>query len=1010
MKKVYLFFVTLSIGVLSVLSSGAQNLVTNGDLELWDDPNTPTSWAKAENITQEAVTIHGGTYSGKQLAGTYDLQQDVAGIVGGQTYTISYWFLDNDVDARSRIWSYWLTGTTTLADNAAELRPSVYSSDDPNWVEYTVTIQAPLGADGFRFEVRTYNTGAGGGFIYYDDFLVEQGGSVVTEILDAYAIDATSVDVLYNVDMVSVDPNDYFVTGTAYSTFSGATIDGTNPKLVHLTGANPAMTGDLTLDDVNDDNFSTSFTFYGGILPVSYTNTTNPGGVMDLVHKATFHGIISANDAFNNTWVADGSGTRNGVMIYDYDFDAVALEGDEVIFTAKYAPYQGLSELVTASLINNVSSGNSPYGPDVIAGSEIDETTAIDTDPAESWEGQLVTIENFYVESFDATNFEYRCSWSDGADATYYFNIGDNVVYQFGGLTINVGVTYDAVTGIVDWYNTTSHYRINPRSQNDFVGGEPPASLEIISVNGGIDPFENSNFEVVVQAQDQFGNAAVVGSDVNFTFVSNVGTSGVDFTVASTITGTIGTGLSEVTVTGVQMAPIGTGVVITVNDDATTLNSGVSAAFDVIEFAAPALIITEVMQNPATVLDGVGEYFEVFNTTASAINMNGYVVTDLGTESFTIATDVIVPAGGFAVFGNSADNLVNGDYTVDYEYGASFFLGNSDDEIVIYLPDGTTEVSRVEWDGGPVWPDPNGAAMVFTGTPTTEVNNGANWTTATLREPSYVGPTGDLGSPGTNGSDQNLVAGSSISVDLTVLLEGPYAGSGNMSTGLNTNGYIPLAQPFAPALPYYDMTLADDIVWYYSGSESVASIPTGVVDWVYVQLRDADAPVNATSATIIGEQAAFLLDDGTVVGLDGSSMLDFAVTVSQNLYAVVFHRNHLGIMSANALTDGGGGVYSYDFTSGETQVYGGSNGHKQLESGIWGMIAADGNGNGLIQNSDETAVWKVDLGASGYRGGDFEMTGLTQNTDETNYWKPNLGGGGQTPAKANLGYESQVPK
>lgn len=1008
MKKVYLFFVVLGIGMMSVLSSGAQNLMTNGDLELWDDPTTPTSWDKAESTEQESVTVHGGTYSAKVTAGTTDLQQNVSGITPGETYTISYWYLDNDPDARARIWSYWLSGTGTIPDNAAELRPSGYSSDDPNWVQYSVTINAPATADGFRFEVRTYNTGSGGGAIYYDDFVVEQGGSVVVEILNAYSIDDSSVDVFYNVDISSPDAGDYYFT-TLGTTFTTATVDGSNSKLVHLTGGNPAITADNVVDEINDDNYGIAFSFYAGLMPVAYTNTSNPGGVLNTTNIATFYGIVTANDAFNNVWIQDDLGMYNGVMIFDYNFDGDVEVGDEIAFTGNYGPYNGLSEIVNPELITIYTSGNTPQSS-TIPGSDIDETIGVDTDPAESWEGQLVTIEDFTVESFDGTNYEYRCSWSDGAEATYYFNIGDNVVYQFGGLTINVGQSYDEVTGVVDWDNNTGHYRINPRSQSDFVGGEPPASLEIISVNGGINPFQNSNFEVVVQAQDQFGNAAVVGSDVNFTFVSNVGTSGVDFTVASTYTGTIGSGLSETTVTGVQMAPTGTGVIITVNDDATTLTSGMSAAFDVIEFSAPDLIVTEVMQNPSAVGDNDGEYFEVFNTTASPINMNGYVIEDLGADSFTVLTDVIVPAGGFAVFGNNADNIFNGDYTVDYEYGGDMFLSNSDDEIVIYTPGEASEVSRIEYDGGPNWPDPTGAAMVFTGTPTTEVNNGANWTTATLREPSYVGTAGDFGSPGTNGSDQNLVAGSSISVDLTVFLEGPYAGSNNMATSLNTNGYIPLAQPYAPALPYYDIADAGDIVWYYSGTESVASIPTGVVDWVYVQLRDADAAVNATSATIIGEQAAFLLDDGTVVGLDGSSMLDFAVSVSENLYAVVFHRNHLGVMSANALTDGGGGVYSYNFSSGETQAYGAANGHKQLESGVWGMIAADGNGNGLIQNSDETAVWKADLGASGYLGGDFEMTGLTQNTDETAYWQPNLGGGGQTPAKANLGYECQVPK
>ncbi|RLD59916.1 MAG: hypothetical protein DRJ05_05680, partial [Bacteroidetes bacterium] len=179
MKKTTLFylaaFVLLSF---SNMESRAQNMVFNGDLELWDDANTPTGWDKTENITQESVIVHGGTYSAKQQAGTKDLMQNISGITAGETVTINYYFLDNDDDARSRIWSYWLNGSSTISENAAELRPGTYSSNSPDWQEYSVTLTAPANADGFRFEVRTYNTNAGSGFIYYDDFSVEQGGVV----------------------------------------------------------------------------------------------------------------------------------------------------------------------------------------------------------------------------------------------------------------------------------------------------------------------------------------------------------------------------------------------------------------------------------------------------------------------------------------------------------------------------------------------------------------------------------------------------------------------------------------------------------------------------------------------------------------------------------------------------------------------------------------------------------------------------------------------------------------
>jgi hypothetical protein len=183
-----------------------------------------------------------------------------------------------------------------------------------------------------------------------------------------------------------------------------------------------------------------------------------------------------------------------------------------------------------------------------------------------------------------------------------------------------------------------------------------------------------------------------------------------------------------------------------------------------------------------------------------------------------------------------------------------------------------------------------------------------------------------------------------------------------------------------------------------------------VVDWVVVQLRDASSAVNATSSTIIGTKAAFLLSDGSVVDLNGTGNLTFDLSISQNLFVVIFHRNHLGIISNNALTEFAG-VYAYDYSSGSGQVLGGANGYKDLGAGVWGMVSADGNGSGIVDNTDETSVWKIDLNQAGYLGGDFNMSGITENTDETSNWKPNLNTGGQVPAKSvSLLFKSYVPK
>jgi predicted extracellular nuclease len=156
------------------------------------------------------------------------------------------------------------------------------------------------------------------------------------------------------------------------------------------------------------------------------------------------------------------------------------------------------------------------------------------------------------------------------------------------------------------------------------------------------------------------------------------------------------------------------------------------------------LIINEVIQNPAAVGDAVGEWFELYNTTAGDIDIDGWTMRDDGSDSHVIDNGgpLLVPAGGYLVLGNNADPLTNGGYTCDYAYPSSFYLANGDDELV--LDDGAkVEIARIEWDGGPVWPDPTGASMAFMGNPANN-NDGTYWVTECLT--TYG--DGDFGTPG----------------------------------------------------------------------------------------------------------------------------------------------------------------------------------------------------------------------------------------------------------------------
>lgn len=228
----------------------------------------------------------------------------------------------------------------------------------------------------------------------------------------------------------------------------------------------------------------------------------------------------------------------------------------------------------------------------------------------------------------------------------------------------------------------------------------------------------------------------------------------------------------------------------------------------------------------------------------------------------------------------------------------------------------------------------------------------------------------------------NVVSGSMVS--LKTYLEGPFNGT-QMSTALNQAGYLPLNQPYH-AEP-----------WNYTGTESVTAIPgPDIVDWVLVEYRDAPSASQANSLTTIGKQAAFLLNNGHIVDLDGSSPLTFGSTLFNQLFAVVRQRNHLSVLSANPLNVSGGN-YNYDFSSGESQVYGGGLGHKELSPGIWGMMSGDGDANEQVNNSDKNSVWQLQTGTSGYKSGDFNLDGQVNNTDKIDKWRPNTGKASQVP-------------
>jgi C1A family cysteine protease len=221
-------------------------------------------------------------------------------------------------------------------------------------------------------------------------------------------------------------------------------------------------------------------------------------------------------------------------------------------------------------------------------------------------------------------------------------------------------------------------------------------------------------------------------------------------------------------------------------------------------------------------------------------------------------------------------------------------------------------------------------------------------------------------------------------ISVRVFLEGPFNGTG-MNTNLVNSDEFPLSQPYA------------DAPWNYEGTESVTGIPASAVDWVLVELRDTTGIAGeATSSAVVAKRAGFLLNDGTIVDLDGVSDLEFKMSVHNNLYVVIYHRNHLPVMSASNLQKIGG-VYHYDFSDDISNAYGNSPAQKELMPGIYGMIAGDAEANGTIDDSDILNTWKNQAGEKGYKQADFNLNKEVSNADKNNYWLLNEGAEKQVP-------------
>ncbi|MCF8403913.1 MAG: hypothetical protein K9H58_08210 [Bacteroidales bacterium] len=367
-------------------------------------------------------------------------------------------------------------------------------------------------------------------------------------------------------------------------------------------------------------------------------------------------------------------------------------------------------------------------------------------------------------------------------------------------------------------------------------------------------------------------------------------------------------------------------------------------------------------------------------------SFNNKGILQLHTLSCTInSTDRIINNGtiqdgtGNNLSINCQSHIINNGFWENYRT----FLNGVDDQL-IYLIAGKEITGQVHFEAmidDPPYQWQHNGINLNSGDFTGETSDELIWTV-----PVSNNYNGYFVCQGAADSSRHILIRSGIIIDPVVQLQGPYNGT-DMDTVLTQQGLIPLQQP-------YNM-----VPWNYDGDEEVTAIPADIVDWILVELRETTGgPETATEDKIVMRRALLLRNDGRAVDpYHQSPELKYDIDLNDNIYMVVWHRNHLGVMTAVPISDVDSPAY-YDFSESATQAYGGTDALIDLGNGVYGMMGGDADYNQQITQQDRLGFWDPNAGIPcGYVPYDFTLDRQIDNQDKDQTWVKTLGKSTQVP-------------